>query len=227
MILSAVLAAVTLAPTQSESAVLIRHPKVGEKTSYKVSMTFRDGKTDLVIRGKATEEITRVDGPTFVVLRQLGDTVLVMNGQEQKIEDHSALRIVQLENGQIVDLIRDRRKPEDFRLANLTQLIVPKAAVQVGTKWTVDLAASATTGLRKSLLKFEVLNFGNVGGEKSCQVMIDSEELEGKDPISCRGSFWISPTSGRVLKSSLTVRNAPLGDGKPGQTVVTEQEINP
>lgn len=209
----------------AQEVQLHRRAKVGDRASYSVSMAFRSGGADIALTGTAREEVTRVEDRTIVTARTLGDMTISMNGKPQKIEDASVVRVVQLDNGQIVDLIRDKRKSEDFRMANLAQVVVPYAGLPLGGKWKVDLVANASTGLRKSLLKFEILKFETVVGQSCAQVYLSGEELEGQNPIKSRGSVWISTKDGRAVKSSLTIDNAALGDGQSGVTVKTEQEL--
>ncbi|MBL8048830.1 MAG: hypothetical protein JNJ45_09115 [Chthonomonas sp.] len=225
MLAAAVLVVSLLNPAQEVQ--LHRRAKIGDKATYALTMSFKSNGSDVKLTGTAREEVTRVEDRTIVTTRNLGDMVIEIGGRPQKIEDTSQVRIVQLDNGQIVDLIRDKRKSEDFRMANLSQIVVPYSGLAKGSKWKVDLNANAGTGLRTSILRFEVLELETVLGQSCAQVFLTGEELEGKNPIKSRGSVWISTKDGRLVKSSLTIDNAALGDGQAGVTVKSEQELKP
>ncbi|MCE9559482.1 MAG: hypothetical protein K8R88_11070 [Armatimonadetes bacterium] len=222
---SALLLGFALVSAPVENFNLTRRASVGDKATYDVTMSFTQGGIKMVVTGMAKEEVARVENRTLVTNRTLSNLSIDMGGQVQKLEDASSIKIIQVDNGQIVDMLRDKKKPEDFRIANLTQLVVPAGEVPLGTKWKVDLEENAQSGLRATHLDFKIEEKTKVGTFAAIRVTLSSKETTGKNPMSAEGEVWVSPENGRILKTHFIIQNATLGNNQSGMTLISDQQI--
>lgn len=211
-LLSLCLVAAVLPAHAQETFTLRRVATAGESSKYtlKVETTFQG----MAVKFTATllEKVLSVDADGSIVTESTeSDVKLELDGNTMDAEgadDHS--KTTTDARGRVVLIEDDMVDEASYRVAALNSIIWPENPVSVGSKWSFDREASAKQGTPASVSEFEIVGTEDVKGVSAVKVRYSTKELSGEEPAASQGFHWVDKATGRVLRSEMEWKNAPV-----------------
>ena len=97
------------------------------------------------------------------------------------------------------------------RLRTFVSFVFPEKALAKDDRWDRVVEADADAGIPAGKITFTYQGVEAVEGHLAHKVAMEFQETEGDAPMSGRGTFWISPGDGSVVKSSFDLKNVNMG----------------
>lgn len=171
------------------------------KETVKNTFTKVDEKTgEITVENKTEEQKQTVNGQEFP-------------GQEMDVITTMVVR----PDGTLVSVKRsDGGKDQSLtagRIYSLSNLVYPKEAVGVGSKWSHEYKADAETGQKAGKADFEVLAFEKVEDVDTVKIKMAYKDKEGAPAASSEGTFWIEKASGDAVKSEVELKSLEIDAG--------------
>lgn len=108
-------------------------------------------------------------------------------------------RVTYRPTGQPIGYVGPAASGAALRFGLLNALLSPDAPVAVGASWTVDLKADEKQGTRAVKASYKLVGPDKLDATEALKV--EAEVIEsGDDGATCKATYWVDPTSYRVLK---------------------------
>jgi hypothetical protein len=194
----------------AQEVTIKRVLKVGEATRYRVSVELTIGEAKASVSGLTTLKAVKVNADgSYEIESTHSEGKAEMEGavypqQEPPMTtSHNAY-------GDIVSLKGEKVDSSVYRMHNISAFRTPDKAVNVGESWVRELPANPKTGAvaAKATYRFEATE--TVGGVKALKLKYTYAESGPAVPATAEGYMWINPDDASVLKSEITITNAPL-----------------
>jgi hypothetical protein len=206
---------VVAAAHAEEAATVAWKVKPGHTASYRFETRNVGGDVAWTFSATSKSKILEIatDGK-IKVEESLSNAKLTVGGQELAgVVDglNVSTRATYLPNG----AREGTPEGQDPRVTVALQFIYPEKPVKVGDTWKRTVKADAARGLRAGEATYRYEGTESVGKWKAHKVSVTYKETEGIDPISLRGTEWLSVEDGAAVQTRYTVQNGPFTPGSP------------
>jgi hypothetical protein len=203
------------AASAEEATSIAWQAKPGQTASYRVETRNTGSPVAWVFSAMWKTKVLEVasDGKIKVQNAQ-SEARLTVDGQELAgavDEANTTLEATYLPSGLPVQPAGGPRA----RLVAALQFVYPDRPVKPGDTWKQTFKADAARGLRSAEATYKYEGIETVGKWKAHKVTVTYRETEGDEPISVRGTEWLSVEDGRSVQSRHTVQNGPFAPGQP------------
>jgi hypothetical protein len=203
------------ARADEEATTIAWNPKPGATASFRFETHNVGSPVAWVFSAVARSKVLDVatDGKVRVQTTQ-SDVMLTVGGQDlcgQVGDASGTTEASYLPNGLPVSAPNGPRARIDVAL----QLVYPERPVKVGDTWKRTAKADPDKGLRAAEATYKYEGIETVGKWKAYKIAVTYRETEGDEPISVRGTEWVSVEDGQSVKSQYTVQNGPFAPGMP------------
>ncbi|MCC6403650.1 MAG: hypothetical protein IT207_06530 [Fimbriimonadaceae bacterium] len=212
LLLSLAVAALTLPALAQDTFTLKRVVAAGESTKYKLQVDTTFGGMAVVFTAALQESIVSVAADGTVVSKTTqSNVVLKVNGSEMDAgaEDETDTTTTDA-RGRIVLIEGSMVDEASYRVAILNAILWPETPVMVGSKWSLDLAASEKQGTPASKSEFEILGMEAMKGVEAVKIRFSTHEATGETPASSTGTYWVEKATGKILRTEAEWKNAPV-----------------
>ena len=198
-----------------DAATLTWKVMPGQIASYRFETRNVGSPTEWVFSAVSKRKVLEVaaDGKVKLQETQSGSK-LTVGGQELEGVVDDANRTTEatyLSNGSPVQIPAG----PNARIAAALLFVYPDPPVKPGDTWKRTVKADSAHGLRAAEATYRYEGIESVGTRKAHKVTVTYRETEGADPVSARGTEWLSVEDGGVVQSRYTVQNGPFAPGMP------------
>jgi hypothetical protein len=203
-------AAVAATAFAMQSMTLKRVATVGEVNEYKLNVVVDFQGTEVNFSARTVERVLSVEGGKIVTENETKDAKIDLGGQEQPVDD-SKVKTTLGPDGEIVLIEGEMMDESAYRFANLMAMRWPGAAVEKGTKWTVEQKADSKRSTPATTFGFEIQDLMSMAGRDVVKVGFNIKETEGDTPASSEGVMYIDIKTGLMVKTEGKMENANIG----------------
>lgn len=197
----------------AQEYALLRTTRVGDSISYRVRAELDFvGSTKAVLTGLTTEKVIAVAEGKIKVESLSTEGKVEIEGGPQDIPAQPATTTTYKPTGEIVLIEGVRIKGDSYRISNMGAFRAPEKPVAIGASWTREVAADEKTGAVAAKATFTLEALETIGAIKAARVKYSYLESIERNPAAAEGFMWVSVDDGSLVKSELTVTNAPFPD---------------
>jgi hypothetical protein len=167
-------------------------------TEVTVNMVNQSKVREVAEDGTVTLEDSMVEGK------------LTFGGQEIDLPAQSANVVVMKSSGEIKEIRGDDINDGSYRVQNLMSFIPPTENVQVGSKWTREIAANKDTKAPAFKGDYNIVGEEKIDGTDTFKIDYKNAETEGSDPASMAGTLWIAKEDCSLVKATTKWTNVPM-----------------
>lgn len=195
-----------------ETALLVAKPRLGQVKDFSLEIEAQFDGQAVTLRSTVREAIQEVlPGGGYVVESTQVDGVAILGESEVPLPPSPATKTTHGPRGEVLKIEGDDVDESTYRLSNVTTLIVPPAAVPVGTNWVHEFEASAQGAVAaKATYTFAAIE--DVGGVRAARINWSYAELDGDVPTTGKGTTWIDLADGTLVKVDAEIKNASIPD---------------
>lgn len=216
--LGAVAMAWGLAPTD-----LRRRPKVGDEVAGRLTVSFQMFGMASSYTARQVDKVIQASEGSYQVERRWKGYTMNLGDEEAPVADEDLPVEVRTlaADGSLTALAGSNPSAASVRMVNLELFRPPSDPVDVGGKWTVEVAANASLGTRQAKADYEVEAAERLGEWDTFVVKFTYTE-QGEGAASSTGRLWVRLSDGAVVKMKAEFKAAPLpGLNSPTNLTVT------
>ncbi|MDX2066703.1 MAG: hypothetical protein SFX74_13285 [Fimbriimonadaceae bacterium] len=154
---------------------------------------------EITVTTQLSSKVTEVgeDG-TYIVEQTVLDGLAKSSFGELAIPKDTT-RVTYRPNGQPIGYVGPAASGAALRFGILNALLAPDAPVASGASWTVEVKPDEKLGTRAAKASYKLI--GTEKLDSTDALKVEAEVVEsGDDGASCKATYWVDPTSFRVLK---------------------------
>lgn len=174
----------------------------GTSFAYKVEIVVDVNGQDAYIRAENTMKVVSVL-PTgdYTIESLMTHTTLDMGGSEQPLPD-SRSETKSNAKGEILEVRANSGEAEGdaYRFPNLLSWSFDSPLYRLGDTVSIKREPSKVTGGRSSETAIKLTALEEINGRPGVKVEFEAKETSGDTPSSIKGTGWIDPTVGMMLK---------------------------
>ena len=204
--------ALTSAFAAAQEYTIKRQPKVGDSIRYQLKAELDLGTLQAVMTGISTEKVTKVEANgSFEIESTSTEGKVEIEGGTQPVKQPGPMLSTYGAMGELVSLKGQQIDSSVYRMANLNAFRAPDKAIKVGDSWTRELAADPKTGVVPAKATFTLEAAETIGEIAVLKFKYAYTEVLGAPGgATAEGFMWIDPKDGSLVKSELTIKNAPF-----------------
>lgn len=194
-----------------DATSIARKPKAGQVITYQIHAEINIAGTSAVYTATSTEKVVEAgeDGTYSIESRQ-SELKVRYDNRDISPEPLGATRTKYAANGEVLDIISDMDKSVAFRVAAMTNIQAPGKAIQPGDKWSMENKPNANNGNIGSKTNYTFDKKENVGTFRTAVIKFNFTETSGSSPAQSEGTVWLNLEDGSLVKSEVTMKNAPF-----------------
>ncbi|MEI7986138.1 MAG: hypothetical protein WCI55_10960 [Armatimonadota bacterium] len=180
-----------------------------QKTRFKGTIEMQGMEISLSMVNVSKVREVSEDG-TVTLEDSMTDGKVVFGGQEMEIPSQAGTVIVMKPNGEIKEIKGEEINETTYRVQNLMAFVPPTEAVQVGSKWSKDVAANKDTKAPAYKCNYTILAEEKIDGTDTFKIQYKNVEAEGSEPASMEGTVWIDKANCGLVKAAVKWANVPM-----------------
>ncbi len=208
-----------------EYATLQWSPESGQVAKYRVKMSHLSSMGMIEVTYPSAETVVEVTEDKVVLERVNGKPEVTVNGRpSDRISVGVPDRNVHFtKDGRF--LLSEGGSTRGGRLESFQSVVLLRKGVAYGETWVYRSDDNEETGARRAEFIYTYHGRENYYGTDAHRVDVRIEEAEGPNPVSARGTIWLSPTNGERLGDVYFAKNADLGMGPMRLKLVRESVL--
>ena len=131
-------------------------------------------------------------------------------GQEMDLPAQTGTKVTMKANGEIKEIKGEEITEGSYRVQNLMGFVPPTEAVQVGSKWSKEVAANKDTHAPAFKSEYSIVGEEKIDGFDTFKIQYKTAETEGSEPASMEGTIWIDKANCGLIKGSQKWVNVPM-----------------
>ena len=209
----ALVAALAVTAFALESFELKRTEAAGRVQKYTVAMDFDAESMSGDFSATVTTTVESVDGAGVAkVKHEMADGLVNVSGQQMARDLPTYTATVGGDNA-VRKVEGENVTPTILRFVRAINPVFPTGPSEVKdgiASWTVDVAADGEQGTPAWKGTGKFVGKEVQSGEECLKLEYDLAEGEGDLPIKSKGTAWVRPTDGTMVKLSFDVQNLPV-----------------
>lgn len=201
----------TAAPAPSTAKQTLSYKVTqGQKFIYKMNGTMSVQGSEGTLTGLTTITVEKADGQQIQVKTGSSQMVVSFGGQTINIPDSPPQYMTNDLLGKIIEIKGEDIQPGDYRVEAINSTVFAPTPVGVGDSWTVNYASDPKTGIVQTVGNYKVLGTETVDGISCLKISFDNQEKTGDVPGSSKGTVWVNPADGMMVKKVGDWTNLPI-----------------